>query len=371
MTRAFPPYLRSIAVLGVLIVGLAQACCFNPFSPRIAPVLGASKPAPLPSTPSGVLRLFEWCYNEKAIAEYREIFTDDYEFFFSPTDSAGSAWRGEHYRREDELISATNLFVGGTASEPAARTISLQLDRNFLVTPDPDYVRFPPPNESMYRDRFGRWHKSIRTTVTLRIETDDSNQLEITGHARFYLVRGDSALIPQEMLDKGFRPDSTRWYIRRWDDETAQEGGVAYASARPSGTGEVSCASVPTTIVLVVFAVRSPTLLRSLQAWRQQFNVPILKLSTLDTVKQLALDPSQLGTVAAAKAVVTTADSLQSGVRQRLERLALQQRRGRPQRLGVVVVPCGGCPHHPADRGVVGVLAERQLRHRPPARLHL
>jgi len=37
---------------------------------------------------------------------------------------------------------------------------------------------------------------------------------------RFHLVRGDSALLPQELLDRGARRDSTRWYVERWDDET-------------------------------------------------------------------------------------------------------------------------------------------------------
>ncbi len=240
MNRNRLPLLRPVAVLGALLAGLALAGCFNPFSPRIAPILGASIPAPKPTSAPGVLRLFEWCYNHKAIAEYREIFTDDYRFYFSPLDSAGAEWRGTPFTREDELISATKLFVGGGANEPAASSINLKLDPNFFVYPDPDYTFFPEPNRTVPRDPLGRWHKNIRTTVTLRIGTEDGASIEITGHANFYMVRGDSALIPEELRLRGFGPDSTRWYIRRWDDETALEGGVALAAGQGRTVGSTT-----------------------------------------------------------------------------------------------------------------------------------
>src|SRR5438477_10985510 len=83
----------AFAVLGLLVTAL-MAGCYNPFSPLIAPVRGFVAPPPVPSSAPGVLRLFEWCYNNRAIAEYREIFTADYRFVFNPQDSAGAAYRG-------------------------------------------------------------------------------------------------------------------------------------------------------------------------------------------------------------------------------------------------------------------------------------
>ena len=222
MTRMPPSRFRPLAAVGLLIAGFALSGCFNPFSPRIAPVLGTSKPAPVPSSAPGVLRLFEWCYNQQAIAEYREIFTDDYRFLFSPLDSSGAEWRGTPWTREDEVISTTALFVGGSATEPAATSIRLSLDRNFFVYPDPAYTLWDP---------VGRWHKHIQTTVTLLIGTDDGSSFEITGSASFYMVRGDSAVIPEELRLRGFGPDSNRWYIRRWEDETAQPDNAALLAA--------------------------------------------------------------------------------------------------------------------------------------------
>ncbi|MGH7731581.1 MAG: hypothetical protein ACRENJ_10080 [Candidatus Eiseniibacteriota bacterium] len=216
-----------------LLVALHVAGCsgdgslarlINPHTPKPTP--GFS-----PDSPANVLRLLEWSYNHRSLPHLRELFSDDFRFFCSPVDSAGVPWRSQPFRREDELISATHLFAGG-GGEPPATIIQLSFDRSFLVQPDPYYVTFPPPNETVLRDPSGRWHKSIRTTVTLQIATDDGNSLEISGHATFYFVRGDSALIPQELIDRGFRPDSTRWWIRRWDDETAEEG-AGSARARP------------------------------------------------------------------------------------------------------------------------------------------
>ena len=74
-------------------------------------------------------------------------------------------------------------------------------------------------------------HKSIHASVTLTI-TDPNKVTLVSGFATFYLTRGDVAAIPDELKDRGFGPDSTRWYIERWEDDTAnpQTGGRALAA---------------------------------------------------------------------------------------------------------------------------------------------
>jgi hypothetical protein len=226
MNRPLAIAARPLAALGLLLLILVMSGCYNPFAPRIAPVLGFSQPPPAPSSPSNLMRLFEWCYNNRAIAEYRELFTGDYQFFFNPVDSAGAAYRAKPWRREDEMIYATQLFVGGSADQPAANSIRLSLDKNFYVYADPKYLRWDPQ---------GIWHKNIRSQALLTIKTDDGSQLEVSGAANFFLVRGDSAVIPDELKLMGFVPDSTRWFIRQWDDETAvpdQGGGGGEAAKR-------------------------------------------------------------------------------------------------------------------------------------------
>lgn len=203
---------RSIAAVALLIGLAAVTGCFNPFRPLIGGGVGSSTPPPIPNSPVNILRLLEWCYNNRAIEEYREVFADNYRFAYSALDTNGNAYRDVPWTREDELISTEKLFLGGDVTQPAATSISLVFDRSFVVTGD---VR----DDGITRSP--RVHKSINTTVTLNIRTADGSAIDVTGRALFFLVRGDSAEIP---TDLPFDRDSTRWYIERWEDQTAQSG---------------------------------------------------------------------------------------------------------------------------------------------------
>ena len=54
--------------------------------------------------------------------------------------------------------------------------------------------------------------------------------------------------------------------------------------------------------------------LGQVQAWRRQFDIPALLLPRVDTIRQLALDPAQLATVQAARALAARADSLRDAL---------------------------------------------------------
>jgi hypothetical protein len=165
--------------------------------------------APGAHTPEEALRLLEWCWERRDVVRYAELPTEDFRFVPSPLDPAGNAYRDDHpWTREDELISAGHLFSGGKADQPAASSIRLDLDRNFLLLADPRPGKDP------------RWHKSIRTHVMLHVVAG-GEVFFLAGSANFFFVRGDSALIPPELGDRGFRPDPGRWYLERWEDETA------------------------------------------------------------------------------------------------------------------------------------------------------
>ncbi len=206
---------RVIALMVVAATALLLAGCFDPFSPRVLG-RGLSTPPPTPNSPSGLLRLFEWAYNNRDYSEYRTVFTDDYRFVFSALDTAGNRYRDQPFTRADELESAKALF-------DAASTISLQLDKSFTIFPDPRAGKNPT------------YHKNIRTQVLLNITTLDGNQTNVQGKANFFVVRGDSAAIPSDL---GFAPDSNRWYIERWEDETLAGSLLSSSLARlsPGGT---------------------------------------------------------------------------------------------------------------------------------------
>jgi len=190
---------RWVAVAALCAIALLASGCFNPFAPRVLG-RGISAPPPVPNSAGGVLRLFEWAYNNRDYTVYRTVFTDDYRFAFSALDTAGNRYRGDTWTRNDELASAQNLFN-------AASSITLQLDKSFAVFGDTRPGHGNPT-----------YHKTIRTQVLLNIVTQDNSQINVQGKANFFLVRGDSAVIP---LDLGLPPDSNRWYMDRWEDETA------------------------------------------------------------------------------------------------------------------------------------------------------
>ena len=226
MRRIHLPWRLSLA----LAVSLGLSGCFNPFDPLVAKNrVGASDPPPDPTRPELVVRLFEWCWDHRSIAEYEEIFTEDFLFQFAETDSSGNAFLGRVLTRIDEIETARHLFVGGGASPPA-NSISLQLDANLI-----------PIQDTRPGKRDTTYHREISTSVVLRIDTDEED-FQVTGTARFFVVRGDSAVIPVE-LSQRFPPDAGRWWIERWEDETVGPGGSAFSVVR---TRKGASASVPT-----------------------------------------------------------------------------------------------------------------------------
>ena len=68
----------------------------------------------------------------------------------------------------------------------------------------------------------------------------------------------------------------------------------------------------------------APQALRSVREWSKQFDVPLLKLTPLDTIRQLALDPSRLGTVQAALALQARTDSTRRALEQGFQGLDIR-----------------------------------------------
>ncbi len=60
----------------------------------------------------------------------------------------------------------------------------------------------------------------------------------------------------------------------------------------------------------------APQALRAVRQWAKQFDVPLLKLTPVDTIKQLVLNPTQLGTVRAAQALGARTDSTRQALEQ-------------------------------------------------------
>jgi hypothetical protein len=207
---------RLVVILVAAILTLGAAGCFNPFNPLVSDQRAVSIPAPSPNSPANAIKLFSWCWSNRDPSLYAEIFTKDYRFIFAAEDSAGNAYRDTPWLRDDEISMATHMFSGGLDIPPAS-SITILLSDPLVVGVDPR----KDPKDLLA----ARLYRSIRTNVNLSItfETNGvSNVNSIVGKALFYLVRGDAPdIIPEELALKGFKSDSTRWWIERWEDETA------------------------------------------------------------------------------------------------------------------------------------------------------
>ncbi len=65
----------------------------------------------------------------------------------------------------------------------------------------------------------------------------------------------------------------------------------------------------------------APQALRSVREWAARFDVPLLQLTPIDTIRQLVLNPTQLASVQAAQALAGRADSARRGLAQSLQQL--------------------------------------------------
>lgn len=215
------------ALLG-LVLTLALSGCTNPFAPRTASTRGVSDPPPYPSTPRNALLLFQWCWENRNIDSYRELFTDDFRFAFALTDSSGNAYLQRGWTRDDELLSTQHLFVTGGPGQASASQIVLEFDATLVTLPDSRPGKTDP------------WHKEIVTRVDLSVSTTDGGGWRSSGSSRFYFVRGDSALIPRELRDRGFTADPNRWYIERYEEEVPNawtSPGIEGIGAAPAARG--------------------------------------------------------------------------------------------------------------------------------------
>lgn len=193
---------------------LAGAGC----SPRIMLPIRPPPDAPATaSTPALALRRLEWGWKHRAIEPCLDLFTCDYEFVFAPGDPTGIRFRDRPWTRPDEIDFARHMFETGSAGVGAASYVGLDMEDDPPALPDDR-----PGKDS-------RWHRRIETPFVAVVEAP-GRQFRVLGIERFYFVRGDSACIPQELRDRGYVPDSTVWWIERWEDYSV----AAVTGAPPS-----------------------------------------------------------------------------------------------------------------------------------------
>jgi uncharacterized protein (TIGR03545 family) len=68
----------------------------------------------------------------------------------------------------------------------------------------------------------------------------------------------------------------------------------------------------------------APQALKAVREWSRQFDVPLLQLTPIDTIKSLVLNPTQLGTVKAAQGLVARTDSTRQALEQGFQTLDIR-----------------------------------------------
>jgi hypothetical protein len=208
-----PRFARRSLALGLVLPLLAGCSGDHAISRLVAPRTTAPDPGPLATSATAAAERLRWCWETRALAEYRGLFTSDFVFVFGAADSAGSQYRDLPWVRADELVMADHMFAGGSATQEAATSILIGFTSPLRALPD------TRPGKD------ARVHRELTIDVVLRIDRA-SGSLEVRGASVFFVVRGDSAALPP---GEGLPADSTRWYIERWEDRTSWDLGHATA----------------------------------------------------------------------------------------------------------------------------------------------
>jgi len=204
-------------------IALACALIMTGCNHRAAPT-ASEVPLAIAPTPVALAGFFQSCWRNRLPDEYRLILTEDFEFDFATGDSAGEAYRTIPWDRTDELLCAAHMFRDGTPTQPPATSIALDYTQNPSDDPDPDSRKNP------------KWHRLLTLQVLLRVNIPHGTW-EVRGPVYFYVVRGDSAQIPPDLVVQGVHADSTQWWLEKWVDGTLQGSPPAVTGpARPLRT---------------------------------------------------------------------------------------------------------------------------------------
>jgi hypothetical protein len=205
-----------VAAAFILSSTMFLACSTNPTEPVPHP----APAVPVADTPAHAIDRFRWALENRSFDSYRTLFTADFVFAFAAFDTNGNAWRDDRWTREPELRSFQHLVAGGGERAPAS-LVNLFLDRTLVVTNDERAGKDDPAH-----------HRQVVSQCSMTVQCGDGSALNVNGRLALFLVRGDVAALP---ADLGRAPDSTAWYIERWEDRTIATV-AATSQAQPSRT---------------------------------------------------------------------------------------------------------------------------------------
>ena len=195
-------HLVALLVPGTFLVAALSGCSTT----VVAPAPAEEQPAA--SSAVGAVSRLAWGFSHKDIDVVRGLLADDFLFVTAGTDSAGNPARVPPNDR-------TWFPAALAALMDSSSTVSFVVDGNLVAFPDSR----PGHNRT--------WHKQVRALVHVVIRgSGPIGNFDVTGYALFFATRGDSAAIPQEQRTRGAVPDSKRWWLDRYEDETLAGAGM-------------------------------------------------------------------------------------------------------------------------------------------------
>lgn len=189
--------MKRLLVTALFLACVAAGCSKTPMRPVVPPAHAA-----VATTPVGAVQALGLACEARDTTAYRALFTVDYVFRLDPFDPSFYEYPGSELTRADELILAAHMFHLGNHTVAAASRIEVAWLDSLIESPD---------------DRPGKtspYHAMISTRGRILADLGDAI-FDASDPQVFYLVRGDSALVPPGL---GLAADSTRWFIERWED---------------------------------------------------------------------------------------------------------------------------------------------------------
>lgn len=213
-----PHGIPALVLLGALSLTIATGCSTNK---AVLPIV--RDPAPSSNSPIEAAKRIEWDWNNLD-PHYNDMLTDDFVFVPASSDTIGHFGVSDPWTREVERIALQRMF-DRQAGVPKLLDLALHFDPALVAMPDPRPGMTP------------KFHRVVRTNLDLLADVavggGMTERWNVAGASLLYFVRGDSAAIPQDLVERGFRPDSTQWWLERWEDETV----LASAALNPQPVG--------------------------------------------------------------------------------------------------------------------------------------
>ncbi len=184
---------------------------------------------PNPNSPVNAVLLLQWAMQHRDTTQYRTLFPTEYAFAFEPGDTAATNPFPGTWGYAQERAYATHLFQTGSSGGAAAASITMQ----FIGALSDEAA---PGQNATY-------HRRVITNFLLTVQMRDATAQQISSGTTFYLVRGDSASLPPDLIAAGVPGTSGRWFIERWEENYT--GVAPNLALRP---GDPPARSLPTTL---------------------------------------------------------------------------------------------------------------------------